>query len=146
MVISEWWSLKWVCVVPFGADLPSMAFTSSQFVLGCLSQIFLYKITTTLPFDTGISGITNLCTGHQRSNLFAAISWIFLHVYYEARRRTWQMKVLKDTMGAANDSYKRDTFVLQGFLRVNSNIRADFDGNIQPEQTAGEFYSVKTAF
>lgn len=56
------------------------------------------------------------------------------------------MKVLKDTMGAANDSYKRDTFVLQGFLRVNSNIRADFDGNIQPEQTAGEFYSVKTAF
>lgn len=133
-------------MVQFWADFPSMAFTSSQFVLGCLSQIFLHEITTILPLDTGISGITNLHTGHRRSNLFAAILWIFQHVYYETRRHTWQIKVLMDTMGATKDSYKHDTFLLKGFLRVKSNISSDFDRNIQPKQAAEEFYSAKTAF
>lgn len=50
-----------------------------------------------------------------------------------------------DTMGAANDSYKHDTFLLKLFLRVQSNIASDFDRNIQPKQAA-EFYWAKTAF
>lgn len=49
-------------------------------------------------------------------------------------------------MGAANDSYKHDTYLLKLFLRVKSNIGSDFDRNIQPKQAAEEFYWAKTAF
>lgn len=51
-----------------------------------------------------------------------------------------------DTMGATKDSYKHDTFLLKGLLRVKSNISSDFDRNIQPKQAAEEFYSAETAF
>lgn len=49
-------------------------------------------------------------------------------------------------MGAANDSYKHDTYLLKLFLRVKSNISSDFDKNIQPKQAADEFHWAKTAF
>lgn len=49
-------------------------------------------------------------------------------------------------MGAANDSYKHDTFFLKLFLGVKSNIGSDFERNIQPKQAAEEFYWAKTAF
>lgn len=49
-------------------------------------------------------------------------------------------------MGAANDSYKHDTFFLKLFLSIKSNIGSDFDRNIQPKQAAEEFYWAKTAF
>lgn len=71
----------------------------------------------------------------DRSNLSTAILGMFQHAYDETRRQTGQIKVLMDTMGAANDNYKQVNISVKGGLRFQMNV---FDRNIPPKLAAGE--------
>lgn len=52
----------------------------------------------------------------DRSNVSTAMLWMFPHAYDETGRHTWQLKVLMDTTGAANDNYKQVNISDKGCL------------------------------